>query len=336
MKVVLPGGSGQVGTLLARALLEDGHEPVVLSRAPAPAPWRVVRWDARTRGVWASELDGAAAVINLAGRSVNCRYSASNREAILRSRVESTRAVGAAIAAAANPPPVWLQAATATIYAHTFGPPNDERTGTIGGHEPDAPASWRFSIDVAKAWEAEVDATVVPRTRKVKLRSAMTMSPDPGGIFDTLLRLVRFRLGGSAGGGRQYVSWIHDVDFVRAIYRLIEDDAFEGAVNVASPNPLPYAEFMRELRRAAGVRIGLPATRWMLEAGAFLMRTETELVLKSRRVVPGRLRDAGFEFRFPEWGAAARDLVSRTGTARRAGPTAAGRVASPGGSNGQG
>jgi uncharacterized protein (TIGR01777 family) len=312
VKVVLPGGSGQIGTLLAGAFLADGHRPVVLSRSPAPAPWPVVRWDARTAGDWVRELEGADAVVNLAGRSVDCRYSPGNREEILRSRVDSTRAVGAGVAAASDPPPVWLQASTATIYAHRFDAPNDEATGILGGDEPDAPSSWRFSIEVARAWEAEADAADVPGTRKVKLRSAMVMSPDRGGIFDTLLRLVRLRLGGNAGSGRQFVSWIHDHDFVRAVYRLIEDGALDGAVNVASPNPLPYAEFTRELRRAAGVRIGLPATRWMLEIGAFLMRTETELVLKSRRVVPGRLLDAGFDFRFPEWGPAARDLVTRS------------------------
>lgn len=312
MKVVLPGGSGQVGTLLARALTAGGHEPVVLSRAPHPAPWRVVAWDARAPGTWAGELEGADAVVNLAGRSVNCRYTEANRAAIMDSRVESTRAVGRAISEAADPPRAWLQASTATIYAHRFDAANDEATGRIGGEEPDAPESWRFSIDVARAWEAEVDAADTPHTRKVKLRSAMVMSPDAGGIFDTLLRLVRLRLGGRAGSGRQYVSWIHDADFVRAIHWLIDRDDIDGAVNIASPNPLPYSEFMRALRRAAGVRLGLPATEWMLEVGTFLMRTETELVLKSRRVVPGRLLRSDFDFRYPEWEAAARDLVARS------------------------
>lgn len=312
MKVVLPGGSGQVGTLLARALTAGGHEPVVLSRAPHPAPWRVVEWDARAPGAWAGELEGADAVVNLAGRSVNCRYTEANRAAIMDSRVESTRAVGRAISEAADPPRAWLQASTATIYAHRFDAANDEATGRIGGEEPDAPESWRFSIDVARAWEAEVDAADTPHTRKVKLRSAMVMSPDAGGIFDTLLRLVRLRLGGRAGSGRQYLSWIHDADFVRAIHWLIDRDDIDGAVNIASPNPLPYSEFMRALRRAAGVRLGLPATEWMLEVGTFLMRTETELVLKSRRVVPGRLLRSDFDFRYPEWEAAARDLVARS------------------------
>ena len=176
------------------------------------------------------------------------------------------------------------------------------------------PDTWRFSIDVARAWERAVDEIQTPHTRKVKLRSAMIMSPDRGGIFDTLLALVRRGLGGTAADGRQFISWIHETDFVRAVYWLVEHPEIDDAVNVASPNPLPNAEFMRILRRAAGVRIGLPATRWMLEVGAFLMRTETELILKSRRVIPGRLLDAGFEFEFPDWADAARDLCARART----------------------
>jgi uncharacterized protein len=283
----------------------------VLSRRPGPAPWRTVAWDARSVGAWASELDGADAVINLAGRSVNCRYSPEHRREILASRIDSTRAVGRAIARVARPPRVWLQAATATIYAHRYDAPNDESTGIIGGSEDDAPDTWRFSIDVARAWEQSVDETETPATRKVLLRSAMVMSPDRGGVFDTLLTLVKRGLGGPAGDGRQYVSWVHDADFVRAVMWLIGHDALAGPINVAAPAPLPNAAFMRALREAAGVPIGLPATRWMLEVGAVFMRTETELVLKSRRVVPGRLLDSGFTFEFPTWPGAARDLVAR-------------------------
>lgn len=311
MKVVIPGGSGQVGTILARSFHARGDEVVVLSRRPIAAPWRNVEWDGRSLGPWVGECDGADVVVNLAGRSVNCRYTAANRQQILRSRVESTRIVGTAIGAATRPPPVWLQASTATIYAHRFDAGNDEITGMLGGHEPDAPDTWRFSIDVARAWEAELDAAVTPQTRKIALRSAMTMSPDAGGIFDVLLTLVRLGLGGKAGDGRQYVSWIHERDFVRAIDFLIANDGLVGPVNLASPGPLPYSEFMRELRQAAGARIGLPATRWMLEIGTFLMRTETELVLKSRRVIPGRLIEAGFDFHFPNWPEAAADLCRR-------------------------
>jgi uncharacterized protein len=311
VKVVIPGGTGQVGTILARAFQGKGHEVVVLGRNPKPAPWRTVPWDARAPGPWAEELEGAAAVINLAGRSVNCRYNAANRASILHSRTASTWAVGEAIAAARHPPPVWLQASTATIYAHRFDAPNDEATGIIGGVEADVPETWRFSVDVAKAWEKEVDDAVVPGTRKVRLRSAMTMSPDRGGIFDTLLTLVRRRLGGTVGDGRQFVSWIHETDFVRAVSWILDHDDIEGAVNLAAPHPLPQAEFMRDLRSAWGTSLGLPATSWMLGLGARFMGTETELILKSRRVVPGILLKQGFHFRFPTWPGAARDLCRR-------------------------
>ncbi len=209
------------------------------------------------------------------------------------------------------PPAVWLQASTATIYAHRYDAANDETFGIIGGREPGVPETWRFSIDVATSWEKALDEAVVPATRKIRLRSAMVMSPDAGGIFDALLRLVRFGLGGRAGNGRQYVSWIHERDYVSAIRWLIDRTDVAGAVNLAAPNPLPNAEFMRALRRAWGIPIGLPAAEWMLEIGAILLSTETELILKSRRVVPGRLLSGGFSFQFPTWPEAARDLCVR-------------------------
>lgn len=301
---------------MARALENGGHDAVVLSRGSAASAGRTVRWDGRTLDDWAADIDGADAVLNLAGRSVDCRYNERNRRAIMDSRVDSTRVIGEAIAKASSPPPVWLQAGTATIYAHRYDVPNDERTGILGGDEDDVPDTWRFSIDVARAWERTLDEAQTPATRKVKLRSAMVMSPDRGGVFDVLLSLVRRGLGGKAGDGRQYVSWIHHADFVRAIEWLIAHEDVEGAVNLAAPNPLPNAEFMRALREAWGIRVGLPASRWMLELGAALvLRTETELVLKSRRVVPGRLAEAGFSFDFPDWPQAARDLCE----ARRGG-----------------
>ena len=317
MRIVIPGGTGQVGTLLARAFHRDGHAVVVLGRHPARTPWRFAQWDGRTLGPWARELDDADVVIDLAGRSVNCRYTAANRREILDSRVESARVVGQAIAACQRPARVWLQASTATIYAHRFDAPNDERSGIIGGDEPNAPDTWRFSIAVAKAWEHAATQTVPPGTRLVLLRSAMIMSPDEGGIFATLLGLVRLGLGGPAGDGKQFVSWIHGDDFVRAMYWIIEHESLSGAVNVSSPNPLPYALFMRALQRAAHVPFGLPAARWMLEIGTRIMRTESELVLKSRRVVPQRLVESGFTFEFPTWPAAAVDLVNRFAVKKR-------------------
>jgi uncharacterized protein (TIGR01777 family) len=311
MKIVLPGGSGQVGTLLANAFHADGHEVVILSRNPGNAPWRTVGWDAEKVGEWAAEVDGSDAVINLAGRNVNCRYSAENRRIIKESRVRSTRAVGQAIARAARPPRVWLQASTATIYAHRYDAPNDEATGIQGGSEGGAPGTWCFSVDVAAAWEQAANEFDLPQTRKILLRSAMTMSPDRGGVFDVLFGLARWGLGGTNGDGRQYVSWIHDLDFVRAVYWLIEHPELAGPVNLASPNPVPNADFMRTLRAAGGIGYGLPAAKWMLEIGAFLLRTETELILKSRRVVPGRLLQSGFAFQFPTWAEAAHDLCRR-------------------------
>jgi uncharacterized protein len=311
MKVVIPGGSGQVGTILARALDNDGHDVVVLSRRPGTTRWRTIAWDGATMGAWATEIDGSDVVINLAGRSVNCRYTPANRRDILDSRVNSTRVVGSAIAQARRPPRAWLQASTATIYAHRFDAPNDEAAGVIGGHEPDTPSAWNFSIDVAHAWERAFEDATTPKTRKVTLRSAMTMSPDPGGIFDALLALVRHGLGGTAADGRQFVSWIHFEDFVHAIRWLIDHEEIDGVVNVAAPNPIPNEEFMQALRDASGTRVGLPATKWMLEIGALFMRTETELILKSRRVVPRRLLERGFVFEYPTWEPAAHDLFRR-------------------------
>jgi uncharacterized protein (TIGR01777 family) len=310
MKIVIPGGTGQVGSLLSRALQAEGHDVVVLSRSGV-SDARVQPWDGRTLGLWVSEIDGADVVVNLAGRSVNCRYTPANLEQMMSSRVDSTRAVGMAIEKAKRPPRIWLQMSTATIYAHRLDAPNDEATGLIGGDEPGAPAYWRTSIDIAMAWERTQQEANTPRTRKVALRTAMVMSADRGGIFDVLLGLVRARLGGTISGGQQFVSWIHGRDFVRAVEFLIGRDDIEGPINLAAPNPLPQRDFMTALRAAWGIRVGLPATKWMVEIGAFFLRTDTELTLKSRRVVPGRLVGAGFSFDFPEWSAAANDLVAR-------------------------
>src|SRR5215813_6259564 len=191
MKIIIPGGSGQVGTILARAFHRAGHEVVILSRRPAKSAWPVVEWDAQSLGDWTAVIEGADVVINLTGRSVNCRYNAENRRLIKESRVNSTRIVGDAIARATRPPRVWLQASTATIYAHRYDSPNDEATGVLGGEEPNAPETWRFSVDVATAWECAFHESATPNTRKALLRSAIIMSPDRGGAFDRLLALAR-------------------------------------------------------------------------------------------------------------------------------------------------
>ena len=218
---------------------------MILSRkASDQFDWRVIEWDAKTPGDWVQEFEGADVIINLAGRIVNCRYNAENRREIMDSRIDSTRAVGEAILKAKNPPRIWLQASTATIYAHRFDAPNDELTGIIGGNERVAPDTWNFSIDVAKNWEKAANEFDLPKTRLVLMRSAMTMSPDKDGIFDVMLGLVKKGLGGTAGDGRQYISWVHYKDFIRAVYWLVDHD-LSGPVNVASPNPHPNAEFMR-------------------------------------------------------------------------------------------
>lgn len=310
MKIVIPGGSGQVGTILARAFHDDGHEVIVVSRRATHGKWPTLGWDGETIGDWANEIDGADVVVNLAGRSVNCRYNAKNCREIIESRVKSTRVVGEAIARAKRPPRVWLQASTATIYSHRLDAPNDDIDGIIGGEE-NSPRTWRFSIEVATKWERAANEAVTPNTRKVLMRSAIVLSPDHGGIFDTMLGLVRRGLGGTAGTGDQYVSWIHDKDFVRSVYWLIEHSELAGPVNLAAPQALTNRDFMRILRDVWGTSIGLPASKWMLELGAFFMRTETELVLKSRRVSPRRLLDSGFAFEFELWEHAATDLCRR-------------------------
>ncbi|MDQ5846232.1 MAG: DUF1731 domain-containing protein, partial [Acidobacteriota bacterium] len=260
---------------------------------------------------WTLELENADVVINLAGQSVNCRYTLENRRIIMDSRLKSTQILGEAISQCVNPPRLWLQASTATIYAHRYDAPNDEATGIVGGLEPNAPDTWRFSIDVATNWERVANEAVTPLTRRVLLRSAIIMSPSAGGPFDLLLRLVRFGLGGAVGDGKQYVSWVHDEDFVRAVRWLIEHDELDGAVNVAAPNPVTNTEFMSSLRSAWGIPFGLPAPEWLLEIGAFMLRSESELALKSRRVVPTRLLDSGFTFKYPTWPEAATDLCAR-------------------------
>ncbi|OPG05133.1 TIGR01777 family protein [Streptomyces sp. GKU 895] len=316
MKFVIPGGTGQVGTVLERALRAAGHDVVILTRRPARD--HEVQWDGKTLGPWAEAVDGSDVVINLAGRSVSCRYTPANLKAMMDSRVDSARVVGEAIAGAVRPPRVWLQMSTATVYAHRFDAPHDEATGVVGGTEPDVPDYWAYSVEIAERWERAQEEADTPHTRKVALRSAMVMSPDRGGVFDVLRTMVRLGLGGPVAGGAQYVSWIHEDDFVRAVEFLVDRDDLAGPVNLAAPGPLPHRAFMRDLRAAQGMPVGLPATRWMAEIGAFVLRSDTELLLKSRRVVPGRLREAGFAFAYPQWSDAARDLVrrARAGTGR--------------------
>lgn len=311
MRIVIPGGSGQVGGILARHFHAQGHTVTVLSRGPRPEPWGVRFWDGIAPAEWISELEGSDVCVNLAGRSVNCRYNDANRRAIFCSRINTTRLLNQVISSLRHPPRVWINASTATIYRHSFDRAMTEREGELGGGESGAASSWKFSIEVAKAWEDAFFSTSTPSTRKIAIRSALTLSPDRGGVFDALLALVRHGLGGTQGSGKQFVSWIHEADFVRAIAFVIEHQELTGVVNLAAPGPLPNRDFMGFLREAWGVHFGLPIPVWLVGAGALLRRTESELLLKSRWVVPARLLMSGFRFTFPEWTAAAQDLVSR-------------------------
>jgi uncharacterized protein len=316
LRILIPGGLGHLGQLLTRHFLAQGHAVTILTRRPthatSSASWKELSWNGRTLGCWMEELEYTDVLVNLAGRSVDCRYNAKNREDILRSRVDSTAVLGSAIQAIRRPPRLWLNASTATIYCHTFGQPMDEHCGEFGGNEPDTPPSWRFNIEVARQWEQAFFSSQTPATRKVALRAAMVMSPELGGACFPILRLGRLGLGGAWGIGGQYMCWIHVADFVRAVSFLIDHDEISGPVNLASPQPLPNAEFLSQLRNAWGIRVGLPAPAWLLAVGAFLLRTETELLLKSRRVAPGALLHHGFTCRFPGWPSAAQELVERS------------------------
>jgi uncharacterized protein (TIGR01777 family) len=317
MKIIIPGGNGHLGQLLVRAFRQPEDECVILSRTGAPpvppTPGvRHVAWDGRTLGPWSAELDGADVVINLAGRSVNCRYHERNLAAMMASRVESTRVIGEAIAAAQRPPPLWLQASSSTIYTHRYDAPNDEATGLIGGSEPGVPRLWQRSVEIIQAWEGALAAAPTPLTRRVALRISMVMERSPDGVFAILARHCRMGFGRFADG-RHYVSWLHEEDFVGSVRFLISREDLSGAFNLCAPEPLPNDEFLAILRRQLGRRLAIPVPAWALEIGTFFLRTETELILKSRRVVPTRLLEAGYRFRHPTWAGAAADLVNRRG-----------------------
>lgn len=308
MRLVIPGGTGQIGNFLARELRDQGHEVFVIGRSVEdPA----LRWDGRSDGPWMEVIDGAHAVVNLAGRSVNCRYHWANLNEMMNSRIDSAAAVGRAIAAAKHPPGVWLQASTATIYTDTRGPAHTEMDGVIGaGTRGRVPDYWNYSVNIARAWELALAAAPTPDTRRVAMRFGFTMSPDAGGIFDWLMWLVRRGLGGPFYGGGQYVTWVTDVDLVRAVLHLV-DSELAGPVNVTAPNPLENRPFMKILREAAGVSVGLPIWRGVAELGALFLDTDVELMRKSRRVVPARLLDDGFVFTDGRWQDAAPELVTR-------------------------
>lgn len=302
--IILAGGTGTMGSILQKHFVQRGLRVVVLTRDPQRhkrAGVTFLHWDGRTVGAWTSELEGARAVINLAGRSVDCRYTERNRALILNSRVDSTRAIGDAIARCATPPPVWINLSTATIYRHANDRAMDEATGEIGSG---------FSVEVAKAWENTFFACQRSGVRQVAVRCAMVFSPH-GGAFPRFVQLTRMGLGGRHGSGDQYVSWVHEADVQRFFQWAIDTPAVHGAINLAAPGPVPEHVLLNGLRRHIKPLIVLPTPVWALHIGAFLLRTETELVLKSRRVVPTRALQTGFVFQHPTITSALDELFVR-------------------------
>lgn len=290
-KLIIAGGTGFLGQALSAYFKTRYDEVVILSRSETKTEenLRYLRWDARSQGPWCRELEGATAVINLCGKSVDCRYTEKNRALIFSSRLESTAVIGEAILACQTPPLVWINGASATIYQHSETEPMTERSGKTGTG---------FSIEVCKAWEKVFDNFKLPETRKVNLRMAMVMGKT-GGVFPELMGIVRKGLGGTMGKGTQQVSWIHVDDFCSMVEWSIENPRVQGTYNSVAPSPVTNKRLMQMLRKKADVPFGLPVAAWMLEIGAFLIGTETELVLKSRYSYPERALEEGFHFKHP-------------------------------------
>lgn len=305
-KVVIAGGSGFLGVSLTNHLSSLGAEVVILSRSrlKGAARGKHVLWDARTVGDWVKELDGASALVNLVGRTVDCIKTPDHCDEILRSRVESTRVLGQALRTVAAPPPVWVQMSTAHIYGD---PPSLICT-------EDSAFGVGLAPFVGRAWEEAHHESRLPSQRSVVLRTSFVLGRDQGaggGAFSRLKLLTGLGLGGRIGSGKQGMSWLHEADFNRIVERAIRDEAMQGAYILSSPNLVSQAEFAKELRRAIGIPIGLPAAEWMVRIGApLLMRTDPELAIYGRYVSPKRLVAEGFEFRFPLLADALREIVS--------------------------
>ncbi len=305
--VVIIGANGFLGRYLCRHFARNGREVVAIARSRKgwSGDGMFLEWDGKNLGPWAYALEGAELVINLAGRSVNCRYGAENREAILRSRVASTAIIGKAIAECRVPPKLWLNSSTATWYRHAEDKPQDEWNGEGGKG---------FSCEIAQAWEdAFFEAKIPAETRKVALRTGMVLANEPGTVYDVLTGLTNRALGGTMGDGNQRISWIHMDDFLRAIEFIARDPFFNGIANLTAPDFPANRDWMRYFRETVGMPIGLPAAKWMLRIGAAFMGSETELVLKSRWAYPLRLKQAGFRWRYAKAAEAIEDLESRRG-----------------------
>lgn len=305
--VVIIGANGFLGRYLCRHFARNGREVVAIARNRKgwSGDGMFLEWDGASVGPWAYALEGAELAINLAGRSVNCRYTSENRDGIFESRVRSTTTVGKAVAGCKVPPKLWINASTATWYRHAEDAPQDEWEGEAGEG---------FSHNVAAAWEdAFFSAKVPAETRKVAMRIGMVLANEPETVYDVLGGLTRKALGGTMGGGNQRISWIHMEDFLRAVEFVSRDPFLEGLVNFTSPTSPTNREWMRIFRETIGMPIGLPATEWMLGIGAAVLGTETELVLKSRWADPLRLREAGFRWRYADPADAIEDLENRRG-----------------------
>ena len=320
LRIVIPGGSGNVGRVLAGFFQERGHQVTVLTRGPYTANWQTVHWDGEHAGPWTETLEGADVCINLTGRSVNCRYTEANRKEIYQSRIGSTQLLNEAMEGLAYPPRVWLNASAAAIYRRVVDADGVDVPLDAAAETAASDARWdhverrwaergEFIERVAKDWEAALFAGGSERTRKIALRTGIVLNPTAGSVFGVLSTLTRAGLGGTAGNGRQFVSWIHELDYARAVEFLIEREDLAGAFNMTAPEPVTNREFMAGLREAWGRPNGLPAPALLIKLGAIFLRTEPELVLDSCRAVPGRLLEAGFRFEFPEWDEAAADLV---------------------------
>jgi hypothetical protein len=323
--IVIPGGSGQIGQMLASYFMERGHRVTILTRSPYAAPWRTVHWDGEHLGPWTETLDGSDVCINLTGYSINCRHTLENRRRIYESRIGSTLLLHEVINRLSDPPKLWMNASAATLYPRAVDAsgvdlPLEETAdqaekAVLPAEGSPATEPWasrhNFLKRVLRDWEAAFFLSPNPCVRKIALRNAVTFSPTAGNVFAVLLRLTQLSLGGTQGNGRQFVSWIHETDYARAIEFLMQRTDLDGPFNLASPHPLPNRAFMAALREALRVPNGLPAPALAIRLGALLMRTQPELVLDSCRAVPARLLAAGFTFQFPDWPEAAEDLVEK-------------------------
>jgi uncharacterized protein (TIGR01777 family) len=303
-KIILAGGNGYLGKVLTEYYRDKAHQIIILSRNPKPAAGNVqtLVWDGKTPGDWANQLEGAELLINLCGKNVNCRYTQKNKAEIIASRVLPTTLLGSVIANMQQPPQLWINITSATIYRHAEDRPQDEEHGEIGQG---------FSVDVCRQWEQSFVATHTPKTRKVALRMGIVLGLDDS-AFPRLLNLVKYGLGGQQGDGQQYMSWVHEQDAAACTEWLLENPKIDGVINCTAPGPIKNNEFMAIIRKTYGASFGLPAPAWLLSLGAIIIGTETELILKSRWVLPTRLLQSGYQFQFAQAGDAIKNILSRS------------------------